>query len=296
MNPANNRIPGRISRAGLWFQVRGAGPWVILLHGFPSSGEDWDEIAPMLATQARVLVPDMLGYGRSAKPQTADYAAHAHVERLLALCDELGIRSAVFVGHDLGGIVLQQVLHRWSTGQCRVDVLGAAFLNSSLYPHLYHPTLLQRLLAIRPIGRLLAPRMSGKSFTRALRQTWGPSPPDDAVLRRMWQLFSADDGLSLVPEHLQYIAERRRDGPAWMREIERIARPLALIWGVDDPVSGNDVLAYARGRLPRASVTELRAGHFPQVEQPAAVVQALVAWLPTALSHITSAPPASRAG
>lgn len=272
---------GQVNPEGLWFRASGEGEWIILLHGFPASSDDWAEVAPGLAGHARVLVHDMLGYGRSHKPVGADYSVAAHTDRLLRLCQELGIRRAAFVGHDLGGIVLQQLIHRWTTGRSPVEVTGAAFLNSSIYHHLYRPTTRQRLLAYKPLGRYLVRSLSARSFKTSMAGVWGPTPPRSEYLEAMWQQFSRNNGHLLTPDHLQYIAERKKSGSQWMQSVEQFDRPLALVWGIDDPVSGKPVLDHARALLPHSQVTVVRAGHFPQVEAPKAVLHALQAWAST---------------
>ncbi|MEZ2298383.1 alpha/beta fold hydrolase [Variovorax sp. RCC_210] len=279
------RMTGQLNPEGLWFQTsgdsEGEGEWIVLLHGFPASSDDWADVAPGLAGQARVLVHDMLGYGRSSKPAGADYSVRAHTDRLLRLCQQLGIRRAAFVGHDLGGILLQQIIHRWRMGHSPVEVTGAAFLNSSIYHHLYRPTLRQRLLAYKPLGRHLVRSLSAKSFKKSMAGVWGPTPPKPAYLEALWQHFSRGNGHLLSPDHLQYIAERKKFGSQWMQSVQQFDRPLALVWGIDDPVSGKHVLDHARVLLPRSQVTEVRAGHFPQVEAPQTVLRALLEWVRT---------------
>jgi pimeloyl-ACP methyl ester carboxylesterase len=274
-----NGHQGQTSPDGLWFRVEGEGPWLILLHGFPSSSSDWADLVPGLARQARVLVHDMLGYGRSAKPGGADYSAAAHLNRLLNLCRSLDIREAAVVGHDLGGILLQQWVHRWATGHSPVDLHGVAFLNSGLYPDLYRPTPLQRLMAWRPLGRVLSRRLGASALQQGVHKVWGRGQPPQAYLEGLWANYSREDGHWLTSDHLQYIAERASGASAWMRRVHEFQRPIALVWGVHDPVSGQRVLDRARRQIRHARVAALPLGHFPQVEAPQAVFDALQPWL-----------------
>lgn len=270
--------PEQGEHEGQWFETRGAGEWIILLHGFPSSSDDWEVAAAALSSVARVLRLDLLGYGRSRKPPRADYSVAAHVDRLLRLCTHLGIRRATLVGHDLGGILVQEMVHRAETGACDLKITAVAFLNISLYHRLYRPTLLQHLLSIRPLGRLLARLVDRRGFERSLVRVWGHTKPSLALLDRMWQRFTADNGHRLAPDHLQYIRERRAHGDTWMHSVERFAGPMLLLWGIEDPVSGPPVLAHAQTRLPLARIVRLAAGHFPQIEQPERAAHALHDW------------------
>lgn len=83
----------------------GEGPVVLLLHGMPSWGFLWRKaIPPLLAAGYRVVVPDLLGFGRSDKPtDPADYSYDLHVAALEAVIDAVGVDKLHWVLHDWGG-------------------------------------------------------------------------------------------------------------------------------------------------------------------------------------------------
>ncbi len=84
-----------------------AGRPVVLLHGEPT----WSylfrhTVGPLVAAGLRAVVPDLVGFGRSDKPdRQADYTYEAHVGWLAAFLSALGLRGAVLVGHDWGGLL-----------------------------------------------------------------------------------------------------------------------------------------------------------------------------------------------
>ncbi|SEC05005.1 Pimeloyl-ACP methyl ester carboxylesterase [Rhizobiales bacterium GAS188] len=77
---------------------------MLLLHGFPGSSSDWrHQIPALLATGYRVVAPDLLGLGRSAKPPELEpYMAAREIERMLELVTRLGVATMMVVGHDRG--------------------------------------------------------------------------------------------------------------------------------------------------------------------------------------------------
>jgi len=93
----------------------GEGPLVVLCHGFPELAFSWRRQVPALAAAGyRVLAPDMRGYGRSSSPPAIeDYDIVALCGDLCGLLDACDERSAIFVGHDWGAIVVWQlaILH-----------------------------------------------------------------------------------------------------------------------------------------------------------------------------------------
>ena len=99
----------RVSGGEVAFVDEGAGPAVVLLHGFPTSSYLWRRFVPLLSTRMRVIAPDMLGYGESEKPAGADLTMRAQAGYVGELLARLGIEEFAVVGHDLGGAVAQML-------------------------------------------------------------------------------------------------------------------------------------------------------------------------------------------
>ena len=89
----------------------GAGPAVVLLHGFPGLAFTWRHQIPALAAAGyRVIVPDLRGYGLSDTPEAVEDHDAAHLTGDLAgLLDALDVEKAVFMGHDWGGLLAWQM-------------------------------------------------------------------------------------------------------------------------------------------------------------------------------------------
>jgi pimeloyl-ACP methyl ester carboxylesterase len=103
-----NGVQLRVLEAG----DRGA-PAVILAHGFPNLGYSWRRIIPALSEAGyHVLAPDQRGYGGSSRPEAVDaYDIAALTADLVGLLDDAGAQRAVWVGHDLGGMVVWAAAH-----------------------------------------------------------------------------------------------------------------------------------------------------------------------------------------
>jgi pimeloyl-ACP methyl ester carboxylesterase len=99
----------------------GAGPLVLLVHGFPESWYSWRHQLPVLAEAGyRAVAIDVRGYGRSSAPSAIeDYRMLRHVADNVALVAELGEQTAVIVGHDWGAPIA------WTSAQLRPDVFTA---------------------------------------------------------------------------------------------------------------------------------------------------------------------------
>lgn len=83
----------------------GAGPAVVLLHGWPGDRTDYRRVVPLLSSRARVVVPDLRGFGESDKHDVdpaEQYSAQAQARSVAALVEELGLGAVVVGGYDVG--------------------------------------------------------------------------------------------------------------------------------------------------------------------------------------------------
>ena len=89
-------------------------PYILLLHGFPSSSYDWRHQIDFLAKEGYgVLAPDLLGYGDTDKPTDIEaYKGKKMAGEAASLLDALGIDLAIGVGHDWSVTCQRQSLYR----------------------------------------------------------------------------------------------------------------------------------------------------------------------------------------
>lgn len=90
---------------GIAAEIRGSGPAVLLLHGYPETRAMWEAVAAVLAETRTVVAADLRGYGDSAKPRGDHYAKRDMARDQVALMRRLGHDSFAVVGHDRGGRV-----------------------------------------------------------------------------------------------------------------------------------------------------------------------------------------------
>jgi pimeloyl-ACP methyl ester carboxylesterase len=95
----------------LFYDVRGEGPDVVMLHPYPSDHSYWLPVAQHLESRFRLVLPDLRGLGRSGVGEGASTMAKLS-DDLLRLCDALKIGRAAFVGCSVGGYVLFEFWRR----------------------------------------------------------------------------------------------------------------------------------------------------------------------------------------
>jgi pimeloyl-ACP methyl ester carboxylesterase len=93
----------QVNGTRLHYTTTGHGPAVMLLHGWPETGHEWRHVAGLLAGDHQVVVPDLRGFGSSAKP-AGGYDAATMAADLAALGDHLGLHDVTVIGHDWGAV------------------------------------------------------------------------------------------------------------------------------------------------------------------------------------------------
>lgn len=136
---------GRLVRCNginLYVEEHGAGPPVLLLHGWPDSARLWrHQIAPLVAAGRRVITPDLRGFGRSDRPEAvAAYALSTIVLDVIDLLDTLGIDRVDLVGHDWGAALA------WLTAALHPDRIRRLVVLSVPHPQV-PPSIRQREMA-----------------------------------------------------------------------------------------------------------------------------------------------------
>ena len=286
------RCAGRMIRFRghkVFVRIDGAGPGLLLIHGFPTASWDWCKVWPGLARHFTLVAPDLLGFGFSDKPRGHRYRIAEQADLCLAALAAAGISASRVLAHDYGDTVAQELLARHDEGSCAVALQSIVLLNGGLFPETHRALRTQRLLRT-PLGPLLAALMTRGRLAAAMRRIGGDiAPPGDAEIDAFWLLLSRNHGLRALPQLIRYIDERREQRARWVGALQRSRVPIALVAGMSDPISGAHMVARFRELVPAATVVELpRVGHYPQIEAPEAVVAAAL--------QAFSASPAAGAG
>jgi pimeloyl-ACP methyl ester carboxylesterase len=274
-------LPRQTAQVNLFCQVTGTGPWVTLLHGFPTCSWDWAEVAEGLTANHQLLMPDLLGFGDSDKPAGHHYSLIEQADLVEALWRHFEIEQSALIVHDIGGSVAQELLARQHEGRLAARLTTVVFLNAALYQGVSRPRPVQNLLANPLLGPVLARVVTERLFTRNLAAVFSASHPlPTGTAREYWLAFKRRSTAPHIHRLLQYIPERDRHYARWEAALQDTTVPLNFVWGMRDPVSGPPVAEVIKQRLPNAHLLPLDdVGHYPQLELPERVVPALTAAL-----------------
>jgi pimeloyl-ACP methyl ester carboxylesterase len=232
----------------------GQGRSIVLVHGAGGRADVWTPQVEGLAGVARLVAVDLPGHGGTGAGgcrRVDDYAVW-----VLALLDGLGLDRAVLVGHSMGGAIVQTL------------ALG-------------HPERVAGLVLVGTGARLrVLPRIldlfrdgspEGAELVAGL--AYSPKTPPEAVVEAERALRETPTEVTLG----DFLACDRFD---LMARLSGVAAPTLVVVGADDRLTPPTYGAYLARTIPGARLVEIEAaGHFPQLEQPAAVNRALRAFL-----------------
>jgi pimeloyl-ACP methyl ester carboxylesterase len=251
--------------------------WVVLLHGQPGSGADWQQVTDQLPDGLGVLVPDRPGYGTSPQP-AGGFTAGARA--VVAEMDNRGIDSAVLVAHSYGGGVAL------ATAQLAPERVEALVLLASVGPGCL--TWADWVLAAPVSGEFFAlvawrltPWFARTVLAAARLVRRRPLDPDQAVNWQVWANSRHEHG----PLWRSFLAEQRalvRELGGLIAALPTVVQPALLVADPHDmivPVRSTRRLATA---LPDARVQMLDGpGHHLPRRAAAEIAAAIAGFLGT---------------
>ncbi len=252
-------------------------PWLLLIHGFPTSSWDWSGLWDELEAHFNLAALDMLGFGLSDKPADIRYSIFHQADLQEALLEYLGVSEAHLFVHDYGNTVAQELLARANEGALSFAIKSVVFLNGGLFPEQHRPRPIQKL-GLTPLGPLLGAMMSRDKLRRAFDQIFGPeTKASDEEIDAHWALFETGGGRRVFHKLLAYIPERRAHRERWVGALKHTHAPLRLIDGGADPVSGKHLYDYFLQQIPNADAVLFGdIGHYPHTEAPERVLAAFL--------------------
>lgn len=254
----------------------GDGDPVILLHGgeFGVSAEiGWERTIPALAAEYRVLAPDMLGFGRSAKVIDFNDGRGMRIRHIARLCEMLDIDSAHFVGNSMGAINLL-VDATSESPVLPMRSLVAICGGGDIQPNQYMEALYDYDATLPAMRRIVEALFHDPSY-----------PADDDYVGRRYESSVAPGAWETLAA-----ARFRRPGappppsPSSKRAYERIAIPTLVVEGGCDKLLPPGWAKQIADQIPhgRSAVVDA-AGHCPQIEQASIVNELLLGFFSEAI-------------
>lgn len=269
----------------MFYEETGAGTPLVFLHGNPASSYLWRHVLPRIGEPGRLLAPDLIGMGRSGKPDVP-YRYADHARYLDAWFDALVLDSVVLVGIDWGG----SLAFDWATrhpGRTR----GVAFMETIIRPMSWDDMATgarPRFEAYRTpgVGERLV--LDENAFIEgALRATVlnGLSDADQAVYREPYPTPDSRRALLAWPRAMPLDGEpadvvRRIEAyDEWLAHSEEVPKLLLTFDTSPTLMIGAAMTAWCAAHIAHLEIAPCgAAGHLAPEDQPEAIAAAIASW------------------
>lgn len=258
------------------YVMEGQGPALLLVHGIGDSSDSWRPVLDELTRRYTVVVPDLLGHGRSEKPR-ADYSVAAYANGMRDLLSVLDVDRVTAVGHSLGGGVAAQFAYQYPDRCERLVLVGSGGVGRDVSPLLRLATLPGAEL-LMPFFGLPPIRVASRLAAECLRLL------DTALGRDATEVLAVFDSLPNTTAR-QAILRTLRSGVDWRgQSITMLDRaylaagiPTMVVWGERDAIIPVDHARLAHAAMPGSRLEIFEgAGHFPHHSDPRRFVEVLV--------------------
>jgi olefin beta-lactone synthetase len=271
----------------------GSGPVVVCLHGNPTWGFLFRNLIARLRQDFRVIVPDHVGCGLSDQPTDVFFTAADRIAHLEDLLGQLGVGRFSLVMHDWGGPIGTGLAVRRPA-----DIERLVYFNTTLAEMDLLPGMIRR--AASPlIGRLLTQHTM--RFVKLLTSFGAVHALPPEIKQGYHRPYRTRDSRRAIWGFVRDIPFGPSHPTAALMDdmVARLpslaAKPVKIIWGMNDPCFHPGILRHVAARFPQADVVEIPAASHLVLEDAAdQSIAAVAAFLQPVVPAFSSKPAAER--
>ncbi len=250
-----------VNNIKIFYEQTGAGPDLILIAGFSATHDIWNTLIPLLRDQYRVTVLDNRGAGQSSS-EGVEYSIEGMAHDVAALMQHLNISSAYYVGHSMGGLILQVLASTYPNTIKKAILLCSGLLTPTAFG--FHGSVNAALKTAGVDWELLiknqASFLFGPAFLNDKKQL-------DAFIMRSKTYPHPQTEAGLAGQGLAIRNFKR------LEHLSRITVPTQALLGDADTIAllyPNQKLLKQHNPLIQVEMLE-NCGHMPQLECPLAL-------------------------
>lgn len=259
------------ARGQIAWEVLGAGPPVVLVHGTPSRSVLWRNIAPRLAERFTVYFFDLLGFGQSERFEDQKVSVRVHGEVLAELLRSWDLTDPALVGHDIGGAAVLRAHLLHGTAAARLVLIDAVVIRPWITATTRH--IKAHLEAYRTMPTHIFREVVAAHVRTATEQPMAPE-----VFAAYFDQWEGERGHQLWLRNVRGFDEQ--DTAEFEPMLPNMPTPTRIVWGECDRWLPVEVSATIESLLPHSDrVLVPGAGHFSPEDRPAEVADAIAGFL-----------------
>jgi pimeloyl-ACP methyl ester carboxylesterase len=267
--------PTQVVVGGVRSPVRQAGPAdaaeaVVFVHGNPGPAADWADLVGRVGEFARAVAPDMPGYGDADRPRDFKYTIAGYADHLAGLLDQLGVRRAHLVAHDLGAAWALE----WAVSRPEAFASATLINSGSLVDYRWHRY--AKIWRTPVVGEVFQATATRRAY-RLLVSRENPRLPS----AKYDDLYDAGRSWGTKRAVLRFYRATPAEAlGARADALRALDRPALVVWGTQDAYLPREQAERQRQSFPSARVELLEGhGHWVFLEDPERVASLVVPFL-----------------
>jgi pimeloyl-ACP methyl ester carboxylesterase len=250
-------------------------PILLLLHGIGASLERWLQVAPELAKHYRVIIPDIIGFGYSCKPNT-DYTIDFFIDFLEKFLQNINIiiDKGAGDGNDNG----------ISNSGTKINIIGSSFGGLLAAEFTYRfSNKIDKLVLVSPAGSSMPSPTPAFDFYKLAAHTrhfdhalkafrsmfYNPDLATAEMAKEFIKRMYEENAILAFDSTLFGIARHIRDSQNLRQKLSKIHNPTLIIWGRNDHIIPFEYQLLEYLEIPNANAKIINeCGHVPFVEKP----------------------------
>ncbi len=263
----------------------GQGEVVIMLHGNPTSSYLWRNIIPKVSETHRVIAPDLIGMGKSDKPDI-EYTLQDHIRYFTAFVNELDLQDITLVMHDWGGGIGLSY-HTNSPGNVKRLVLMEAvikpfywgevdMMTEYIFKNLRDEDYGYKLIVEENyfVEKLL-PMFSGRELSQT-EMDFYRAPYVTKASRKPIRKWPQEIAIDEEPRRNYLLIRKNYE----FLKIVQDMKPILILYGEPGAIFNSDLVSELRQNFPGAEFQSIGPGmHYLQEAQPTRISNVLATWL-----------------
>ena len=262
------------------------GQGVLVVHGYPGSSWDFQNVVAQVEKKTKIVVPDMVGFGHSYTPLTGTFKDNFSLMKQADLYEAVaaaeGLKTVILVAHDMGQTVGLELMARQEEGKLPFRIKHAILLNGSTIVDLIKTTKGQDA-SMKLADKALTEAPPREEWYKDLTQTYGAKMQNSkdelqTVLDSQIAQIYANDGAKVMSNIVRYLLERKEFYDRWVGTFTGFhSAPMTVIWGLDDPVALVPMADRVKAWRPETDLYKLEGvGHWPSIEAPDFIAEAII--------------------
>lgn len=235
---------------------------IVFLHGIPGNSKTWERTANGLSKNYEIIIPDLLGFGKS-DINRQNYYMEAQVQVLKEVLHYLKINKFAFVSHDFGGPVAISFLQKHS----EFEISGLVLCNTNCFTDTYIPPPL-RLAKVPVINQIFFKMMAGNKFALKMMYKKAVVNKKEFTKNMFCNYLNKKTIWSTQHIFLKSLSNLKKNYDKIEKSLSQINIPTLVIWGDKDPFFALDVGVRTSQSIKGALLNVYKnTGHFVPEEQ-----------------------------